>query len=117
MLRQILSTFATSPGPISLDTLARRMSMERGVLEAMLADLVRMGRLMRVDSRAAAVCSACGHANGCPFILAVTGVYYALPDMAARLEPGLGDCTDACEIGPLSEERPDLGAFTDTGRP
>jgi hypothetical protein len=58
--------------------------MERAVLEAMLAELVRMGRLVRMDSQAAAACSACGHANGCPFVLSVTGVYYALPERVAE---------------------------------
>jgi hypothetical protein len=96
MLRQIITTFETSPGPITLDALAQRMGVERGVLEAMLADLARIGRLVRVDGRAAAGCSACGHAKGCPFILAVTGVYYALPEAAAELRPGLGDFMDAC---------------------
>ena len=74
MLRQILSAFETWPGPVSLEALSRRLGMEPAVLEGMLAELVR------IDPRAAASCAACGHANGCPFVLSVTGVYYALPD-------------------------------------
>ncbi len=83
MLRQILDTFETWPGPVSLETLSRRLGIAPAVLDGMLAELVRMGRLVRLDPRAAAACAACGHANGCPFVLSVTGVYYAVPTSLA----------------------------------
>lgn len=92
MLRQILDTFDSWPGPVSLEALSRRLGIEPAVLDGMLAELVRMGRLVRLDPRAAAACAACGHTNGCPFVLSVTGVYYAVPTSIAdggRTRPAL----------------------------
>ena len=83
MLRQILETFDTWPGPVSLEALSRRLEVEPPVLEGMLVELVRMGRLVRLDPRAAAACSACGHAQGCPFVLSLTGTYFATPTSVA----------------------------------
>lgn len=83
MLRQILETFDTWPGPVSLEALSRRLGTNPVVLEGMLGELVRMGRLVRLDPRTAAACTACGHAEGCPFVLSLTGVYYATPTSVA----------------------------------
>lgn len=83
MLRQILETFDTWPGPVSLEALSRRLEVEPAVLEGMLVELVRMGRLVRLDPRGAASCSACGHAQGCPFVLSLTGTYFATPTSVA----------------------------------
>lgn len=81
MLRQILSTFETSPGPLSLDLLATQLGMDRIVLEGMLVELVAMGRLVRIEDRSGSVCAACGIKKRCPYVLSVTGAYYALPGM------------------------------------
>jgi hypothetical protein len=45
----------------------------------MLAELVRMGRLVRIEDRAAVSCAACGHADGCPYVMTNAGACYALP--------------------------------------
>jgi hypothetical protein len=81
MLRQILDTFHQTPGPISLDLLAVQLGLERAVLEGMLDELVRLGRLVRVADRSGSACAACGFKNGCPYVLSVAGAYYALPEM------------------------------------
>ncbi len=83
MLRQLLAIFHQTPGPISLDLLAAQLDLERPTLQGMLDELVRLGRLVRVESRAGASCAACGYKNGCPYVLAGTGAYYALPEMIA----------------------------------
>lgn len=84
MLRQLLATFHHTPGPISLDLLAAQLDLDRSVLEGMLNELVRLGRLVRIEDRTGAACAACGLKNGCPYVLSVTGVYYALPEMVGN---------------------------------
>lgn len=79
MLRQLLTLFNQAPGPLSLDLLAAQLDVEPAVLEGMLAELVRMGRLERIEDRAAIACTACGHANGCPYVMSNAGACYALP--------------------------------------
>jgi DNA-binding IclR family transcriptional regulator len=79
MLRQLLTIFNDAPGPLSLDLLAAQLDLEPAVLEGMLAELVRMGRLVRIEDRAAVSCAACGHANGCPYVMSNAGACYALP--------------------------------------
>ena len=78
MLRQILKTFNHSPGPMSLDVLALQLDLDPAVLERMLAELVHMGRLDRIDDRTESGCAACGFTRGCPFVLANAGVCYVL---------------------------------------
>ena len=79
MLRQLLTIFNDTPGPLSVDLLAVQLDVEPAVLEGMLAELVRMGRLVRIEDRAAVSCAACGHANGCPYVMTNAGACYALP--------------------------------------
>lgn len=81
MLRQVLEAFQEYPGPMSLPALSRQVGIPQPALEGMLEELVRMGRLVRIEPNAAA-CRACGHSGGCPYVLSLTGVYYALPEMA-----------------------------------
>ena len=78
MLRQILNVFETSPGPMSLDELALQLDLEPAVLEGMLAELVRMGKLDRTGDRTESGCAACGFKRGCPYMLANAGVCYTL---------------------------------------
>jgi hypothetical protein len=82
MLRRVLEAFEAYPGPMSLHVLSREVGIPRPALEGILEELVRMGRLARIEPNAAA-CSACGHSGGCPYVLSLTGVYYALPEMAS----------------------------------
>jgi hypothetical protein len=81
MLRLILATFERSPGPVSLEALSRQLNMERPVLEDMLAELVRMGRLARIDNDNVSACAACGIRGRCPYLLTTASAYYALPEM------------------------------------
>ncbi|QLQ05984.1 MAG: hypothetical protein HZY76_07905 [Anaerolineae bacterium] len=46
----------TWPGPVSLEALSRRLGIAPAVLDGMLAELVRMGRLVRLDPRSGRVC-------------------------------------------------------------
>lgn len=78
MLRQILNVFETSPGPMSLDVLALQLDLEPAVLEGMLAELVRMGKLDRTDDRTESGCAACGFTRRCPYVLSNAGVCYVL---------------------------------------
>lgn len=59
-----------------MDLLAAQLDLEPAVLEGMLGELVRMGRLTRLEDRAAISCAACGHTNGCPYVLANAGACY-----------------------------------------
>lgn len=79
MLRQLLVLFSNAPGPLSLHLLAAQLDLEPAVLEGMLAELVRMGRLVRIDDRAAVSCAACGFSDGCPYVMSNAGACYALP--------------------------------------
>ena len=79
MLRQLLTLFQQAPGPLSLDLLAAQLDLEPAVLDGMLAELVRMGRLVRIEDRAAVACAACGFSEGCPYVLSNAGACYALP--------------------------------------
>lgn len=88
MLRQVLKTFSEAPGPTSLDLLAAQLDVERATLAGMLDELVRMGRLARIDDRAGmAGCVACGIKGRCPYLLTTSGAYYALPEMVASSAP------------------------------
>jgi DNA-binding MarR family transcriptional regulator len=84
MLREILATFAATPGALSQDELARRLGVDGAVLDGMLSELVRLGRLERLDDRAGAPCAACTVKGRCPYVLDVAGTYYALPGAAPR---------------------------------
>jgi hypothetical protein len=79
MLRQVLAAFAATPGALSQDELARRLGVDRAVLDGMLAELVAMGRLVRLADRADAPCGPCAIKGRCPYLLDVSGTYYALP--------------------------------------
>jgi len=83
MLKQILSTFEQVPGPVSLDLLALQLNLDRAALEGMLAELVNMGRLEKIDNRAGVSCAACGVKKRCPYVLSVQASTYALPDRFA----------------------------------
>jgi len=94
MLRQLLSLFNNAPGPLSLELLAAQMDLEPAVLEGMLVELVRMGRLERIEDRAAVSCAACGHATGCPYVMSNAGACYTLPQTtisASPYAPGRGN--------------------------
>lgn len=84
MLRQVLKLFSSAPGPMSLDLLAAQTDMDRATLLGMLDELVRMGRLVRIDDRAGMTgCAACGIKGRCPYLLTTSGAYYALPELVA----------------------------------
>ena len=87
ILRRILQAFSTAPGPMSLSLLAAQLELEPAALEGMLLELVRMGRLVRIEDRAGTACAACGIKGRCPYLLTTAGTYYALPHMVAPGDP------------------------------
>ena len=77
MLLRVLRAVENADGPITLTELSRRMSIDPGALEGMLAYWAQRGRLV-VEGRSAAACAggcatagcACGSCaglSGCPF--------------------------------------------------
>jgi hypothetical protein len=86
MLKALLDTFQHAPGPMSLDILAMQLGVDRDVLAGMLGDLVRMGRLVKIDDRAGS-CASCGIKGRCPYLLTTSGAYYALPSMVGPDNP------------------------------
>jgi hypothetical protein len=70
MLHQVLRALQTAEGPISLDELSRRLGIERGVLDGMIAFWVRKGRLKESGGACGAArpgCSCSSHPSGCAF--------------------------------------------------
>lgn len=86
MLRQLLALFQQTPGPVSLELLAAQLDVDAATLQGMLSELVRMGRLVRVEDHTAG-CSLCGFKDGCPYRLTTGSVYYALPGSAGCAVP------------------------------
>lgn len=75
MLLKVLEIVEAADGPITLSDLGRRLNIDPGPLEAMLAHWATKGRLV-VDGRssadcatAACSCGGCAGATGCPFIV------------------------------------------------
>jgi hypothetical protein len=79
MLRQLITLFNDAPGPLSLDLLAAQLELEPAVLAGMLAELVRMGRLVRIEDRGVVSCAACGSQGFCPYIPRTDTACYCLP--------------------------------------
>lgn len=72
MLQQVLHEIEHARGPLSLGDLARKLDIDRGTLDGMLAFWVRKGRIVvsDVDGQTCATgggCGSCGSAAGCPF--------------------------------------------------
>jgi hypothetical protein len=70
MLQQVLQALETAEGPLSLDELSRRLGIERGALEGMIAFWVHKGRLAEnaMDGCGAGSCSHCASRGaGCVF--------------------------------------------------
>lgn len=65
---------------MSLDLLALQLGIEVETLEGMLGELVRLGRLVKVENRDASACAACGLQQGCPYLPNPETTYYALPE-------------------------------------
>lgn len=71
MLYQVLEAIEQANGPVSLDELSRRLKIEAGALEGMIAFWVRKGRLK--DTAVAGCggsgrgCTCSAHPTGCVF--------------------------------------------------
>ncbi|MBN1680132.1 MAG: hypothetical protein JW966_07560 [Anaerolineae bacterium] len=73
-LRDVLHTFETRRGPLSLNQMARQLDMTPAMLESMLDYWVRKGKLREINDETPP-CSACGHATGCPFVMKMPRSY------------------------------------------
>ncbi|HMQ34433.1 MAG TPA: FeoC-like transcriptional regulator [Chloroflexaceae bacterium] len=83
MLHQVLQALETAPGPVSLDELSRRLGVERGALEGMIAFWVRKGRLREGGgpcASAAPGCSCSFRPGGCGFDRAAPRTIFLLRD-------------------------------------
>lgn len=69
MLNQVLHALQTADGPISLDELSRRLEIDRGALEGMIAFWVRKGKLRdeSVCGSRGPGCTCSSHPGGCTF--------------------------------------------------
>lgn len=89
MLRQILAEFEKTDSSLSLNELGEKLGIESSALEAMVAHLVRMGKLRddegpEAPARGATCgtgCAACP-VQGCPFAMRLPRTY-SLPSRAA----------------------------------
>jgi len=77
MLKQVLSEIENSTEPISLTRLSRKLNIEPGALEGMLAHWVRKGKLRDDDAEEASTCqpggvgscgSTCTGTETCSFV-------------------------------------------------
>lgn len=66
-LRDVLTTFEQADRPLTVGQMARDLDLAPAMLDSMIAYWVRKGKLRVVDDNPH--CGACGHAQGCPFIL------------------------------------------------
>ncbi|MEO8391569.1 MAG: FeoC-like transcriptional regulator [Chloroflexota bacterium] len=71
-LRQVLEQFEQRQGAVSLPQMARSLGIERGMLQNMIEYWVRKGKLREVGTP---VCTTCGSASGCPFIVVLPRCY------------------------------------------
>ncbi len=74
LLKQVLQTFEESKTPLSMAEMAERLGVEPGVLDGLIDYWVRKGRLRQTGTPAAR-CGACGHQNGCPYVVALPRRY------------------------------------------
>lgn len=78
MLYQILEAIEHTDGPVSLNELSRRLQIEPGMLEEMIAFWVRKGRLKDTAvagcGRGGQGCTCSAYPNGCVFSNAVPRV-------------------------------------------
>ncbi len=79
LLRQVLQIFETAAGPLTLAEVARLLDIEEGILEGMLEYWVRKGRLRKVTPYSR-ICSVCGEAKTCPFLLNLPARYELITD-------------------------------------
>ena len=80
-LRQVLEQFEQSQGAVSLQQMARTLGIERGTLQNMIDYWVRKGKLREVGTP---VCTTCGSASECPFVVVLPRCY----ELAARESAG-----------------------------
>jgi hypothetical protein len=72
MLHQVLHEIEQAQGPLSLNELARKLDVDRSVLDGMLSFWARKGRILvsDVDGQTCASgggCGSCGGGPSCPF--------------------------------------------------
>lgn len=94
-LRQVLKQFEQNQEAISLPQMARTLGIERGTLQNMIDYWVRKGKLREVG---APVCTTCGSASECPFVVALPRCYELATTESAG-KPAQVSCTCGCTNG------------------
>lgn len=86
-LKQVLEVFKDTSQPLTMNQIARQLSLEPPVLEDMIAFWVRKGRLRDVSAcddtcNCGTACSSCSFgATGCPFVVQMPKRYeFVEPD-------------------------------------
>lgn len=85
-LREVLNRFDGQTAPISINRMARDMSLEPGVLQGMIDYWVRKGKLREVNS-GGETCVTCGVKSACPFIIAMPRYYELAREDTAESSP------------------------------
>jgi len=97
-LRQVLEQFEQSQGAVSLPQMAHALGIERGTLQNMIDYWVRKGKLREVGTP---VCTTCGSASECPFVVALPRCY-ELAAGETTVQAALVSCSCGCNSGRAS---------------
>lgn len=94
-LRAVLNAFEDTSYSLSINELAMRLDVTPGMLEGMIAHWIRKGKIRETSN--ASQCTACGGADGCPFMLHMPRTYELVTDDMVELSPvrpgcGCGGC-------------------------
>lgn len=102
MLQQVLHEIEHAREPLSLGDLARKLDVDRGTLDGMLAFWVRKGRIVvsDVDGQTCATgggCGSCTMSGGCPFASAAPRTFVLVTDQPPAPPPASTD--EGCSCG------------------
>jgi len=95
-LREVLNRFDGQSVPVSINQMAREMSLEPGVLQGMIDYWVRKGKLREISGSGDS-CVTCGVKSACPFIVAMPRYYELANDDSADPEPPCA-CGGSCAV-------------------
>ena len=85
MLNQVLQEIKTAQGPLTIQELCLRLSVDRSALEAMIHFWVRKGRIqdeahISGDPKVGSCGTSCGGIHNCSFIAKMPKTYSISPD-------------------------------------
>lgn len=93
ILRQVLEYFETEQQAVSLNQMARTLGVERAMLQNMIDYWVRKGKLREI---ATPLCTTCGSASGCPFVVTLPRYYELARTNAHRATIPLPNACSSC---------------------